>query len=64
MWARHYYVVTATFLTEDSYLGDITKPLTLNQYVYCVASPLNYKDPCGHEVTKEAFMLKQVRGVK
>ena len=46
--ARYYYVVTATFLTEDSYLGNIVEPLTLNRYVYCVASPLNYVDPSGH----------------
>jgi len=49
--ARYYYVVTATFLTEDSYLGNIIEPLTLNLYVYCAASPLNYKDLSGYAVT-------------
>jgi len=48
--ARYYYVVTATFLTEDSYLGNIIEPLTLNLYVYCAASPFNYKDPSGYAV--------------
>jgi len=47
--SRYYYVVTATFLTEDSYLGYIVEPLTLNRYIYCVASPLNYIDPSGHK---------------
>ena len=48
--ARYYCVVTATFLTEDSYLGSRTEPLTLNRYNYCVSSYLNYTDPSGNEV--------------
>ena len=48
--ARYYCVVTATFLTEDSYLGSQTEPLTLNRYNYCVSSYLNYTDPSGHWV--------------
>ena len=43
-------MVTATFLTEDSYLGSQTEPLTLNRYNYCVSSYLNYTDPSGNEV--------------
>ena len=50
--ARYYNVVTATFLTEDSYLGNINEPLTLNRYNYCASSYLNYKDPSGN-YTKE-----------
>ena len=46
--ARYYCVVTATFLTEDSYLGNQTEPLTLNRYNYCVSSYLNYTDPSGN----------------
>lgn len=47
--ARYYCVVTATFLTEDSYLGNQTEPLTLNRYNYCVSSYLNYTDPSGND---------------
>ena len=47
--ARYYCVVTATFLTEDSYLGSLTEPLTLNRYNYCVSSYLNYTDPSGND---------------
>ena len=43
-------MVTATFLTEDSYLGSLTEPLTLNRYNYCVSSYLNYTDSSGNEV--------------
>ena len=46
--ARYYCVVTATFLTEDSYIGNQTEPLTLNRYNYCVSSYLNYADPSGN----------------
>ena len=47
-------MVTAAFLTEDSYpsdpwsLWDIKEPLTLNRYVYCIASPTNHIDPSGY----------------
>ncbi len=46
--ARYYSVVTASFLTEASYLGNIREPLTLNRYNYCVSSYLNYVDPSGN----------------
>ena len=42
-------MVTATFLAEDSYLGNQTEPLTLNRYNYCVSSYLNYTDPSGND---------------
>ena len=47
--ARYYNVTHANFLTEDSYLGNITDPLTLNRYNYVKSSPLNYVDPSGHD---------------
>ena len=46
--ARYCSPSTANFLTEDSYLGDISDPLTLNRYNYVKGSPLNYIDPSGH----------------
>ena len=46
--ARYYDMVKGYFLTEDSYLGDIRKPLTLNRYSYCIGNPLFYSDPSGH----------------
>ncbi|MEW4411866.1 EndoU domain-containing protein [Clostridium sp. AN503] len=46
--ARYYNVPNGNFLTEDSYLGNITDPLTLNRYNYVKSSPLNYTDPSGH----------------
>jgi len=46
--ARYYDTDTADFITEDSYLGKINDPLTLNRYNYVKSSPLNYTDPSGH----------------
>jgi len=46
--ARYYDTDAADFLTEDSYLGKVTDPLTLNRYNYVKSSPLNYIDPSGH----------------
>ena len=45
--ARYYDVERGNFLTEDTYLGDISAPLTLNRYNYVVSNPLNYIDPSG-----------------
>ena len=56
--ARCYCPTTADFLTEDSYLGDISDPLTLNRYNYVKSSPLNYVDPSGHTVED---LIKQVK---
>ena len=62
--ARYYCVVTATFLTEDSYLGNQTEPLTLNRYNYCVSSYLNYTDPSGkwiYEKEQNEFVVKYIQ---
>ena len=48
--ARYYNVAAGAFFTEDSYLGNLREPLTLNRYVYCVGNPVNYVDPSGHFV--------------
>ena len=58
--ARYYDTVKGSFLTEDSYLGDIRNPLTLNRYSYCIGNPLFYSDPSGHWMTQtEQRKLRQ-----
>ena len=49
--ARYYNADKGRFFQEDTYLGDITDPLTLNRYAYVKNSPLNYADPGGHKWT-------------
>ncbi|EHF04961.1 hypothetical protein HMPREF1020_03088 [Clostridium sp. 7_3_54FAA] len=47
--ARYYDVERGNFLTEDTYLGKLTDPLTLNRYNYVKSSAPNYVDPSGHK---------------
>jgi len=37
------------FISEDSYEGRITNPLSLNLYTYCTNNPIIYVDPSGNE---------------
>ena len=50
--ARFYNAKIARFMQEDSYLGDISDPLSLNLYTYCFNNPIIYYDPTGHVVTQ------------
>lgn len=53
--ARYYDVERGDFLTEDTYLGQITDPLSLNRYNYVKGSAPNYVDPSGmYSVPKSA----------
>lgn len=45
--ARYYDPTIGRFITRDSYEGDISNPLSINQYAYCVNNPLIYVDPSG-----------------
>lgn len=49
--ARYYHVEMVNFFTEDSYLGNIREPLSLNRYNYAYSSYLNYIDPSGNRVS-------------
>ncbi|MDW8711039.1 RHS repeat-associated core domain-containing protein [Streptococcus suis] len=46
--ARYYDSQAGTFLTEDSYQGELTDPLSQNRYSYVHNNPVNYTDPSGH----------------
>ena len=46
---RYYEAKTSTFGVQDTYLGNIFSPLTLNRYLYCLSNPVNYVDPTGHK---------------
>ena len=46
--ARYYDNQGGTFLTEDSYPGEDTDPLSQNRYSYVQNNPVNYTDPSGH----------------
>ncbi|MGT2969385.1 RHS repeat-associated core domain-containing protein, partial [Streptococcus azizii] len=46
--ARYYDSQAGTFLTEDSYQGELDDPLSQNRYAYGHNNPVNYTDPSGH----------------
>lgn len=46
--ARYYDTGTGRFTTEDTWLGDICDPLTLNRYAYAKNNLVNDTDPSGH----------------
>ncbi len=46
--ARYYDTDTGRFNVADTYLGDISQPLTLNRYSYTVNNPVMRIDPSGH----------------
>ncbi|MGS0764405.1 hypothetical protein [Syntrophomonas curvata] len=45
-----YIFYRLSFITEDSYSGALTNPLSLNLYTYCYNNPVIYFDPTGHDV--------------
>ena len=48
--ARYYDSQGGAFLTEDSYPGEGTDPLSQNRYSYVQNNPVNYTDPSGHRM--------------
>ncbi|MBF0778974.1 RHS repeat-associated core domain-containing protein [Streptococcus cuniculi] len=48
--ARYYDSRAGTFLTEDSYQGELTNSLSQNRYAYVQNNPVNYTDPSGHSL--------------
>lgn len=57
MGARWYQPSTATFLTRDTYAGELTTPFTLNRYTYATNNPIAYWDPNGR--TADALERRQ-----
>ncbi|MFS1513643.1 S8 family serine peptidase [Chengkuizengella sp. SCS-71B] len=46
--ARYYDPSMGRFITEDTYEGTISNPLSMNLYTYVSNNPLKYIDPSGH----------------
>jgi RHS repeat-associated protein len=46
--ARYYDPYTGRFISEDSYWGEDSNPLSLNLYTYAYNNPIIYVDPSGH----------------
>jgi RHS repeat-associated protein len=50
--ARYYNPYTGRFISEDSYWGLDTSPLSLNRYTYAHSNPVMHVDPSGHFILK------------
>jgi len=46
--ARYYDPTVGRFISKDNNEGQITNPLSLNLYTYCVNNPIKYVDPSGN----------------
>jgi RHS repeat-associated protein len=45
--ARYYDPVTGRFNRNDPFLGNVSDPQSLHNYLYCHADPMSYVDPSG-----------------
>ncbi|OPX43987.1 tRNA(Glu)-specific nuclease WapA precursor [Ruminiclostridium hungatei] len=59
--ARYYDPTIGRFITEDSYWGKDSDPLSLNLYTYCGNNPIDYIDPSGHLSAKVRTILWAIR---
>ncbi|MCS6862740.1 MAG: RHS repeat-associated core domain-containing protein, partial [Abditibacteriales bacterium] len=50
--ARYYDPLVGRFISADTWLGDITRPQSLNPYVYCEGDSVNHVDPTGFDKQK------------
>ena len=46
--ARYYDTESGRFNVADTYMGDVSRPLTLNRYSYTTNNPVMQTDPSGH----------------
>jgi RHS repeat-associated protein len=46
--ARYYDPKVGRFITQDSYLGELTDPPSLHRYLYAHDNPTRFIDPTGH----------------
>ena len=54
-------MANGSFLSEDTYAGNATEPLSLNRYAYVSNNPVNYRDPSGHKRTF-SYAMKDAGG--
>ena len=49
MAARWYNPATGTFMSRDTYPGDVSTSASMNRFTYGLNNPLRFADPTGHE---------------
>ena len=58
--ARYYDPYTGRFVSEDSYWGEDTNPLSLNLYTYAYNNPIRFIDPTGHNAEQIDGLIRQI----
>ena len=53
--ARYYAPDTASFITQDSYLGRATSINSQNRYAFAESDPINNADPSGHAIGNTSY---------
>ena len=61
--ARYYDSKTGRFTSADTYLGEITDPLSRNLYLYTKNDPVNYVDPSGHIFEAIGQIAQTIQGM-
>jgi RHS repeat-associated protein len=56
--ARYYQPQNGNFITQDTYLGRIIEPISMNRYTYVNNNPVNYIDPSGHTASNKSVEAK------
>ena len=59
--ARYMDTLTGRFISQDSYAGEISDPVSLHKYLYANANPVMYSDPSGYMVDNDscAYVLDE-----
>jgi RHS repeat-associated protein len=57
--ARYYDPYVGRFISEDSYWGEDTNPLSLNLYTYAYNNPERFIDPTGHRPTEAEIEIQR-----
>ena len=57
--ARYMDTLTGRFISQDSYAGEISDPVSLHKYLYANANPVMYSDPSGYSVENDAYYFQQ-----
>jgi RHS repeat-associated protein len=58
--ARYYDPYTGRFISEDSYWGEDTNPLSLNLYTYAYNNPVRFIDPTGHNAEQIDGLIRKI----
>ena len=60
--ARYMDTSTGRFISQDSYAGSISDPVSLHKYLYANSNPVTYSDPSGYSVATVARAIPMPSG--